>query len=327
MKMKAVVLDRYGSPGEVLRLDEVERPVPGELQVLVRVRAVSVNDWDWSYARGRPWAFRPLFGWLAPRVRILGAEIAGEVAEVGAGVTQLQPGDRVYGDISEAGFGGFAEYVAVDASAVVAKPQRMTFAEAVSIPHAGMLAFQGLLEEGELQPKQRVLINGAGGGVGALGVQIAKQFDAEVTGVDSADKLDAMRALGFDHVIDYRRDDFTAGSDRYDLVLDTKTVRPMSHYRRVLTAGGRYVTVGGAVRRILAAVAMQKWRPQAGVRIVTIEPNRELAYFNELHGAGNLKCVIDGPYPFAETPSMVHYFGAGRHCGKVVIEVHEASGT
>jgi NADPH:quinone reductase-like Zn-dependent oxidoreductase len=212
--MKAVVLTGYGEPHDVLRLDTVEKPTPTHDQVLVRVRVAAVNDWDWCYARGKPQIYRLIFGLTRPSVPVLGVDVSGVVEAVGEGVTSLAVGDEVYGDLSEAGFGGFAEYVCCRQDAWTKKPSRMTFEQAAALPHASMLALQGLVDIGKIQNGERVLINGAGGGVGVIALQIAKRHGAEVTGVDSAPKLNALTTLGFDHVIDYQTHDFTGDGQR-----------------------------------------------------------------------------------------------------------------
>ena len=321
--MKAIVLTRYGSP-DVLQLEEVAKPEPGDNQVLVKVRATAVNDWDWCFVRGKPYIYRLLFGLVRPRVGVLGAEVAGTVEAAGNSTAKFQPGDHVYGDISEAGFGGFAEYVCVREDALDHKPPGMTFEQAASIPHAAMLALQGLVDVGQIRQGERVLINGAGGGVGTIGVQIAKQYGAEVTGVDCALKLDTLRSMGFDHVIDYRREDFTRNGQRYDLILDTKTNRSTFKYLRSLNPGGRYVTVGGHLARLLQAFCMGPLISKVSgkhVRIVALKPNKDLGYVNDLFETKGLECMIDGPYQLSDVPQAVQRFGEAKHVGKVVITV------
>jgi len=321
--MKAVVLTKYGPP-EGLQLKEVPKPAPGDHEVLIKVRATTVNDWDWCFTRGKPRLYRLLFGFFRPKVEILGAEVAGQVEAVGSNVTKFQPGDDVYGDISEAGFGGFAEYVCVREDALGRKPPGMTFEQAAALPHAAMLALQGLVDVGQIRQGERVLINGAGGGVGTIGVQIAKQYGAEVTGVDSALKLDTLRSMGFDHVIDYRREDFTRNGQRYDLILDTKTNRSTFRYLRSLNPGGRYVTVGGQLPRLLQAFCMGLLISRVSgkhVRIVALKPNKDLGYVNDLFETNGLECVIDGPYQLSDVPQAVQRFGEAKHVGKVVITV------
>ena len=274
--MKAVVLTRFGS-SEALQFREVEKPTPRDGEVLVQVHATAVNDWDWVFMRGKPLAYRPLLGLFRPRVAILGAEVAGRVESVGAGALRFQPGDEVYGDVSESGFGGFAEYVSVSEDALAPKPSEMTFEEAASLPHAAMLAIQGLYDHGQLRDGQKLLINGAGGGVGTLGIQIAKMHNVEATAVDSGAKLDMLRAIGCDHVIDYEKEDFTKNGQRYDLILDTKTNRSPLSYARSLSPDGKYVTVGGRLSRILQALCLGPLVSSLGnksIRIVALKPTR-----------------------------------------------------
>ena len=326
--MKAIVLTRYGAPEAVMQLQEVARPEPKEDEVLVKVHATAINDWDWGWVRGKPLVFRAFLGLLKPKVKIIGAEVAGKVVALGRNITNFQADDAVYGDISECGFGGFAEYVCVREQALITKPASMSFTEAASIPHASMLALQGLIDIGGIQQGEKVLINGAGGGVGTFGIQIAKQYATEVTGVDSADKLDLLREMGFDHVIDYQAEDFTRNGNHYDLILDTKTNRSPLAYARALKPGGRYVTVGGSMLRLLQIVLLGWWfkhfSPKT-MRVVALETNKNLAYMNKLYEAGELKCVIDGPYPLSKVPWATQYFGEGRHKGKVVILVENDS--
>ncbi|MFQ5571717.1 MAG: NAD(P)-dependent alcohol dehydrogenase [Rhodothermales bacterium] len=321
--MKAIVLTRYGSP-DVLRLEEVAKPEPRDDEVLVKVHATAVNDWDWSFVRGKPYIYRLMFGLVRPRVAILGVEVAGIVEATGNHVAKFQPGYHVYGDISEAGFGGFAEYVCVSEDALSRKPPGMTFEQAAALPHAAMLALQGLVDLGRIRQGESVLINGAGGGVGTIGVQIAKQFGAEVTGVDSALKLDMLRSMGFDHVIDYQREDFTRNGQLYDLILDTKTNRSAFRYLRSLNPGGRYVTVGGYLPWLLQVFCMEPLISRFSgkhVRIVALKPNKDLGYVNDLFETNGLDCVIDGPYPLSDVPEAVQRFGEAKHLGKVVITV------
>ena len=323
--MKAIVLTEYGSP-DVLELREITKPCPKDDEVLIKVHATTVNDWDWCFMRGKPYAYRLFFGLLKPKVRVLGAEVAGVVESVGSNVTEFRPGDEVYGDISESGFGGFAEYVCVRKDALSSKPAEMTFEQAAATPHAAMLALQGLVDVGGIQTGQRVLINGAGGGVGTFGVQIAKQYDAEVTGVDGADKLTLLRSMGFDHVIDYRREDFTK-TGPYDLILDAKTDRSTFKYARALAPNGTYVTVGGQTIRLLQALLLGPLFSRLAsknIRVLALKPNKGLAYINDLFEAGKLKWAIDGPYPLSEAPQAIQYFGEGKHKGKVVIAVERS---
>jgi len=318
--MKAAVFTEYGT-SDALEWREVERPVPDDDEVLVRVHAVSINDWDWQILQGIPFMNRVSFGLLKPKRHILGSDIAGRVEAVGENVERFRPGDEVFGDLSGR-WGGFAEFVCAREDALALKPAGMTFAEAAAIPQAAVLAVQGLRDAGAIGTGQRVLINGAGGGVGTFAVQIAKTYQAEITGVDSAGKLDLMRSLGCDHVVDYAAEDFTRGEGRYDLILDVKTDRPIRRYLHVLRRGGAYVTVGGATARIMQVLwmgplisAMCKKR----ARVVILRPNKGLDYVAELYAAGTLRPVMDGHFSLSQAREGMRYFGEGRHKGKVVL--------
>ena len=324
--MKAITLSTYGSPDQ-LELKDLERPSPKEDEVLIRVCAASVNDWDWCVVRGKPFYIRLLCGLFRPKVAIPGVDIAGYVESVGRAVKTFQPGDAVYGDLSECGFGGFAEYVCAAESALAHIPPEMSFHEAAGMPHAAMLAVQGLFDVGRLEPHHRVLINGAGGGVGTLAVQIARSIGVEdITGVDHRRKLSMMRSIGFQKCIDYMQDDFTDTDQNYDLILDTKTNRSIFHYLRALTPNGIYVTVGGDTAKLLQMALLapitHKFSKKR-VRIVNLKPNKNLAYMNELYQDGGIKPVIGDLYPLSEAPKAIQHFGNGEHQGKVVITVHE----
>ena len=319
--MKAVMRDRYG-PVDVLEIRNIERPVPRDDEVMVRVHAASINDWDWGLLHGPtlPISSGP------PRVRILGSDIAGRVVALGKGVQGFRIGDEVYGDLSRfgaGGWGGFAEYVCARERALVLKPARMTFEQAAALPQAGQLAVQGLFAGGPLRPGLKLLINGGGGGVGTIGVQLAKAHGVEVTGVDRASKHEMMLRVGFDRVIDYEREDFTQHGRRYDLIVDTKTDRSPFRYVRSINPGGTYATVGGPKMRNLLAIAAYGLcsRPVTGIafRLIALKQNRDLPYLNERFEAGQLVPVIDGPYQLSEIVDAFRRFGAGNHQGKVVI--------
>ena len=321
--MKAIVLNKYGSPDD-LQLQEVEKPIPKDDEVLIKIKAASVNDWDWCIVRGTPFYIRLLCGFFQPKVQILGVDVVGEVVAVGQNVTRFQPGDKVYGDLSESGFGGFAEYVCAPADAVAVKPESMSYIDAAAIPHAAMLALQGLRDLGNIQPGQKLLINGAGGGVGTLGVQIAKAIGVEnITGVDRADKLEMMQAIGFEHTIDYQQEDFTETERGYDLILDPKTNRSIFKYLPVLKPHGTYVTVGGETPRLLQALFLSsiiRFFFKKNVLILALKPNKDLDYINELFETGHIKPVIDNPsYKLSEVPKAIQHFGEGNHQGKVII--------
>ena len=320
--MKAIVYHAYGSP-DALALEEVAAPIPKDDEVLVRVRAVSVNDWDWGLLHGTPFANRMMSGLLKPKKKILGSDVAGRVEAVGRDVSRFRPGDEVFGDLS-GHWGGFAEYVCAREDSLAPIPAGMTFEEAAAIPQAGMLALQGLRDSGRIQPGQTVLINGAGGGVGTFAIQIARLHGCETTGVDSAGKLDMLRSLGFDHVIDYATEDFTKVGRRYDLILDAKSTRSVFDCARALNPGGTYVTCGGATRYILQALFMAPWialTSKKKVRVVFLKPNKDLVYMGELFEAGKLKTVVDGPYQLSQVPDAMRHFGEGSHKGKVVISI------
>ena len=321
--MKAIVYTKYGPP-EVLQLKEVEKPTPRDNEALVKVHAASVNDWDWMALNGESFVTRLIHGLLKPKIKILGCDIAGQVEAVGKNVKQFQQGDEVFGDLWECGFGGFAEYVCAPENALALKPASMTFEEAAAIPQAGMLAVQGLRDKGQIQSGQKLLINGAGGGVGTFGVQIAKLYGVEVTGVDSSGKLDMMRSIDFDHVIDYTKEDFTKNGQCYDLILDNKMNRSIFDYMRALSPNGIYVTTGGSIARFFQAFLLGpliSLFSKKSIRIVALKPNKDLAYMNELFEAGKITSVIDGPYKLSEVPEALRYFGEGNHKGKVVITV------
>jgi NADPH:quinone reductase-like Zn-dependent oxidoreductase len=318
--MKALIRDRYGLP-DVLEVRDVEPPVPGEGEVLVRVHAASINDWDWGLLQGPTIPFMR----TAPKP-ILGSDVAGRVVASGSGARRFRVGDEVYGDLSRfgpRGWGGFAEYVCAPERALVPKPAGMTFEQAAALPQAGQLAVQALAAGGPLRRGQKILINGAGGGVGTIAVQIAKPQGVELTGVDSAAKLAMMRAVGFDHVIDYRQEDFTSNGHRYDLIIDTKTSRWPFAYLRSLNPGGTYATVGGPeMKHLLAILAVGgavRVLTRKRIRLVALKPGRDLPYLNERFEAGELVPVIDGPYPLSAGVEALRHFGAADHKGKVVI--------
>jgi NADPH:quinone reductase-like Zn-dependent oxidoreductase len=324
--MKALIRDRYGPP-DVLDVRDVARPVPKDDQVLVRVHAASINDWDWGLLHEPTF---PIFGrGGTPRVRILGSDIAGRVAEVGNRVQRFKPGDEVFGDLSAyGGWGGFAEYVCASEKRLAPKPARMTFEQAAALPQAGQLAVQAIFTAGPLRAGQKILINGAGGGVGTIGIQLAKMHDVDVTGVDSELKHEMMRRIGFDHVIDYTKEDFTRDGRRYDLIVDTKTTRSAADYARALNPGGTYATVGGPSIATLFKIPLEglwfRLAERKTLRLVGLRTNRDLPYLCERFEAGQLLPVIDGPYSLNEAREAFRRFGAGRQMGKIVITIsHE----
>ena len=324
--MKAYSIKNYGAPDQVLRLLETEQPQPKNTEVLVKVCATTINDYDWSITTGKPFTYRLIFGIFKPKkkLRIPGMEVAGIVEQVGNKAKKFNVGDAVYGDISNFGFGSFAEFLCIDEKALALKPAGMGFEEATSIPHAAMLALQGLRDVGQLKEGQKILINGGGGGVGSFGVQIAKLYNAEVTGVDTGKKLNAMKTQGFDHVIDYKKVDFTKSDQQYDLILDCKTNRSLWKFLRVLTPKGKYVTIGGRSDKLLQTLYMGpllKLFSKKRLHMVMLKANKDLEYINRLYKENKIECVIDGPYSFDKIPWAVQRFGDGLHHGKIVISV------
>lgn len=317
--MRALVYDRYGPP-DVLRVEQVPVPSPGADQVLVRVAATSVNLSDWEGLVGRP-AYARLGGLRSPARRTLGSDIAGWVEAVGPQVTDLRVGDEVYGD--NLGLkGGFAQYAVVPASALARKPPGLTFVQAATIPQSGAIALQGTRR---IRAGQHVLINGAGGGSGAFAVQLAKRAGAHVTGVDNAGKLDFMRSLGADAVIDYRRDDFTAGRGRYDLILDLVAHGSVLAYRRALAAGGRYLCVGGSVPTLLRVVTVGAAAGLvSGRRLGLLGVKEGPAHFTPLARlceSGEVTVHVDRVFTLDRAADAMRYVGEGRALGKVVVEV------
>jgi len=337
-KMKAIVYHEFGSP-DVLRMAEVDKPVPNDNQLLIRVRAVSVNPLDWHFMEGTPYIGRPLaFGFLKPDVQRLGVDYAGTVEAVGKNVTEFKPGDEVYGNK----FGAFAEYLVANDKALALKPANLTLEQAASLPVAAITALQALRDTGKLQPGQKVLINGASGGVGTFAVQIAKTFGAEVTGVCSGRNAELVRSLGADHVIDYTKEDFSKGTERYDLILDNVGNQPLSGFRRVLNPKGIYVMIGGggvkddpwfgALVRPIKSVLMSKFTEQQMKPMLADMNRKDLTALANLIQTGKVRPVIDRTYTFSQLPEAMRYLEEGHARGKVVVTVGDnieplASGT
>lgn len=317
--MKAIVCERYGAP-EQLQLREVPSPVPKEGQVLVRVHATTVNDYDWSMVTGKPRIYRLFFGSLRPRRPIPGMELAGVVEALGPKATKWRVGDAVYGDTSNGGLGTFAEQVAVHEDELRRIPEGLSFVEAAAVPHALELAYQAVVEIGKLNNGERVLINGGGGGVGTFALQLAKRLGCTVWGVDTGEKLQAMTAMGFDRVIDYKQQDFTQLGERFDLVVDAKTKRSARELARALTPNGRYVTVGGDPGRLIALL-FARWFGRRNMHILALKSNKNLDALAPLLSSGALKPLIDGPYALEDAPRLIRRFGEGSHTGKVVLEL------
>ncbi len=320
--MKAIVYEKYGSP-DVLHLKEVEKPLPTDDEILIKIHAVSINGSDREGLVGKPFYAR-IGGLRKPGHPILGSDIAGRVEAVGKNNTEFKPGDEVFGEIP--GYhGGFAEYVCTRGKTLALKPARLTFEEAAAIPQAGVIALQGIREKGAVQAGQKVLINGAGGSAGSFAVQLAKLYGAEVTGVDNTAKLDFMRSLGADHVIDYTREDFTRNGKEYDLILDVIAHRSIFAYQRALKAQGTYFVVGGSVALLFQVLLLGPLIGKTAskkMRVLVVPQNRkDLLAITELCESGKIVPVIDRRYPLHEVPQALRYVGEGRAKGKVVITV------
>jgi NADPH:quinone reductase-like Zn-dependent oxidoreductase len=322
--MKAVVNATYGSP-DVLELKEVEKPVPRENEVRVRVQAASVNAFDWHMLRGKPFVARLAGGILKPKNTILGEDIAGTVEAIGQGVTRFQPGDEVFGDIAACGSGGFAEYACARQDLLAPKPANMTFAEAAAVPMAAVTALQALRDKGRIEKGKRVLIHGAAGGVGTFAVQLAKDFGADVTAVCGAGNLEQALALGAGRAIDYAKEDFSRGQERYDLILGVNGDVPLAAYKRALAPGGIYVMTGGSNRQIFAALLLGPLLELVGGKKLTAmvaRANREdLLWVKGRIEAGRVRSVIDRRYPLAGVADAIRYLETGHARGKVVISV------
>ncbi len=326
--MKAIVYEKYGPP-EVLQLKEVEKPAPKDDEVLVEVHASSINYIDWQILRGESFFLRlTTGGLLKPKHKILGDDIAGRVEAVGVNVKQFQPGDEVLG-ISD--FDAFAEYVCVPENALALKPPSMTFEEAAAVPEAATTALRGLRTYGQIQPGQKVLINGASGGVGTFAVQIAKSFGTEVTGVCSTRKLDMVRSIGADHVVDYTQEDFTQNGQHYDLILAVGGHRSIFDYKRALGPEGIYVCAGGSLAQYFQAMLLGPLVSMMGSKKMGILfpklDQKDYVFLIELLEAGKVVPVIDRRYPLSEVPEALRYYGEGHARGKVVITVEHNNKT
>jgi NADPH:quinone reductase-like Zn-dependent oxidoreductase len=326
--MEAIVYEKYGPP-DVLQLKEIEKPTPKEDELLVKVQTASVNPADWHYVRGKPFFMRLMgIGLLKPKNRKLRADIAGRVEAVGSNVKQFQPGDEVFGRVK----GGFAEFVCVNENSFVLKSANSSFEEAAAVPIAALTALQGLRDTGKIQSGQKVLINGASGGVGTFAVQIAKAFGAEVTAVCSTRNLEIVRSIGADHVIDYTQEDFTKNGQRYDLIFAVNGYHSISDYKRALAPNGIYVAAGGTMTQLFQAMLLgplmsmsgSKKMGSMGVAEITKE---DLAFMNELLETSKVVPVIDRHYPLSKTAEALRYLEEGHAQGKVIITVEHSSKT
>jgi NADPH:quinone reductase-like Zn-dependent oxidoreductase len=319
--MKAIVYERYGPP-DVLQLKEIEKPAPKDDEVLVKVHAASVNAADWHLLRGKPFLMRLMgFGLLKPKNKILGSDIAGRVEAVGRNVKQFHPDDEVFGKI----LGGFAEYACAHENELVLKPANTSFEEAAAVPLASITALQGLRDKGKIQPRQKVLINGASGGVGTFAVQIAKSFGAEVTAVCSTKNSDMARSIGANHVIDYTKEDFTKNGQGYDLILAANGYHSILDYKRALAPTGTYVMTGGSMAQLYQAMLLGPWISMTGSKkmgnLMAKFNQKDLVFMKELLEAGKVKPIIDRRYPLSEVADALRYLEEGHARGKIVITV------
>ena len=322
--MQAAVYDRYG-PADVVQVVDVEKPVPNDDEVLVEVRAASVNPADWRFVRGRPYLARLLvMGWRKPKMTRPGIDVAGLVDAVGRNVTQFRTGAAVFGTCR----GSFAEYACGSEATLVAKPDHVTFEQAAAVPLAAFTALQGLRDKGHLRAGQNVLINGASGGVGTYAVQIAKSFGADVTGVCSTKNVDMVRSIGADHVIDYSRDDFTEGDRHYDLILDCIGNRSLSACRRVLSANGIYVMVGAAkpLRRLIVMRLMSSFGSQKFLLLLARRNKDDLIVLRDMLETRKIRSVVDRRYRLSEIAEALRYVEEGHARGKVVIATQSGAG-
>ncbi len=319
--MKGIVYTEYGPP-DVLQLKEVEEPTPKDNEVLIRIHAASIVWANLALVRGKPFLVRLAGGGLLnPKHKIPGGDVAGRVESVGRNVKQFQPGDEVFGDLGDDGFGAFAEYVSAPEYALAPKPANMTWEEAAAVPQAAVTALQGLRDKGQIQPGQRILINGASGGNGTFAVQIAKSFGAKVAGVCSTRNVDLVRSIGADQVIDYTQEDFTQSEQRYDLIFDIVANRSVSDYVRVLSPKGVYVACAFSASALFRGPLISMTGSKKVVQLSHSVNQKDLVFMKELIEAGKVKSVIDRRYPLSEVPEAFRYYGEGHAQGKVVITV------
>jgi NADPH:quinone reductase-like Zn-dependent oxidoreductase len=322
--MKAIICSKYGSPN-VLQLREVSKPVPQEDEVLIQIHAASLNSRDLRMLRANPFFMRLMPGGLfRPKNEILGADLAGRVKAIGRLIRQFQPGDEVFGYLPSAtGRGTFAEYVCAQESLLALKPANLTFEQAAAVPEAAMTALQGLRDKGNVQPGQKVLIQGASGGVGTFAVQLAKAFGAEVTAVCSTRNVEMAHSIGADHVIDYQKEDFTQNGQQYDLILAVNGYHPLSDYLRALRPEGTYVVAGGSMFQLIQAASNSKKASKTGGQetnvVSLVQSQKDLILIKELLESGKVAPVIDECYPLSKTPEAFWYFEKEHPRGKVVI--------
>jgi NADPH:quinone reductase-like Zn-dependent oxidoreductase len=322
--MKAIVHRKYGDPAN-LKLEEVKKPVPRPKEVLIKVKATAINSWDADWVRGQPYVYRILFGFFSPRIKILGCDVAGIIEEVGSDVKTLKKGDEVFGDLSESGWGGLAEYTTAKEGILSIKPPELSFEEAAALPQAGVLALQGLRFNGPVKPGSKILFNGAGGGVGTLGIQLAKYWGAHVTAVDALEKQELLKSLGADETVNYQEYDYTTLGKSYDLIVDVIAMHSSKSFRKILNENGALGIIGGKPGVMLGVAVSSMFRSKNDTKklsIVAHKPN--IAEQDELAKYvvdGILKPVIDNIYPLSKTEEAIRCVMDGKVMGKVVVKI------
>lgn len=322
--MNAVVYNQYGTP-DVLKLKKVETPSPKDDEVLIKVHATSVNSWDWDLLRGAPFIVRLVGGGITkPKINILGCDVAGVVEQVGKKITLFKEGDEVLGDLSGGNWGGFAEYALCSENELTLKPDAISFEEAASLPQAAVMALQGIRDHGKVKPMDKVLINGAGGGIGSFAIQMAKEVGAEITAVDSFIKFDFMQSLGANHMIDYQAEDFTRNGIQYDFILDVVGHHSIFDYKKALMPTGKYRMIGGPTPLIFQSVFIAPFITMFNKKkmgILAQETNKDLAFLAEQVELGKLRPQIDKVFPLSKTADALQYLGEGKAQGKVVVAI------
>jgi NADPH:quinone reductase-like Zn-dependent oxidoreductase len=322
--MKAIIQTGYGEPSDVLEIREKERPFPKDNEVLIKIQAASITFGDLAAVKGEPFIARLSLGLREPKIKTPGKDVAGIIEAVGHNVKEFKPGDKVFGDLSESGWGAYAEYVSAPEGALVHMPDNISFDEAAAVPESGVVALQGLRGKGQIKPGQKVLVYGASGGIGTFAVQIAKSFDTEVTGVCSTRNLKLVKSLGADHVVDYTQEDFVESGELYDLILATAGYRSIFDYKRALKPDGRYVATGGDMKQIFQPMLLGPWVSNEGRKMTNLvmKPDKEdLTYLKELIETGKVSPVIDKSYPLNELAQALQYYAEGRSRGKVIVTI------
>ena len=318
--MKAVVYEKYGGP-EVLELRETDRPENGPKEVLIKVLAASVNKADWYILNGKPYVVRMMAGLTKPKYSILGADVSGIVERIGSEVKQFKIGDEVFGDLSGSGFGGFAEYACTSEDRLAKKPDNFNFEQSAALPMASVTALQGLRDAGKIREGQKVLINGASGGVGSYAIQIAKSFGAEVTAVCSTSKAETAKDLGADHVIDYTKEDFTSGENTYDLIFDVAGNHGLSSISKVLAKNGRYVSCGFSAGALFQGSIRALTEKKHYTNFLSTTNQADLQYIAKLAEDGRLKAPIDRLFTLDDVPEAMQYMGKGHAIGKIMVTI------